>query len=60
MCIRDSLGNTDNQFEVGVEQAVTQIEALKSAGIVGLHLYVLNKSKATVEIMRRLDSIPTT
>ena len=55
----DALGSTDDQFEVGIEQAVAQIEALKSGGIDGLHLYVLNKSKATVEIMRRLDSIPS-
>ena len=55
----DALGSTDNQFEVGIDQAVAQIEALKTGGIDGLHLYVLNKSKATVEIMRRLDSIPT-
>jgi len=56
----DALGTTDNQFEVGIEQAVAQIEELKTNGIDGLHLYVLNKSKATAEIMKRLDSIPTT
>lgn len=56
----EALSTTDNQFEVGVEQAVAQIEQLKSAGVDGLHLYVLNKSKATVEIMKRLDSVPTT
>lgn len=55
----DALSSTDDQFEVGIEQAVAQIESLKSGGIDGLHLYVLNKSKATVEIMRRLDTIPT-
>jgi len=56
----EALGSTDDQFDVGIDQAVAQIEALKSGGIDGLHLYVLNKSKATVEIMKRLDSIPTT
>lgn len=56
----DALEATDDQFEVGIEQAVNQIEQLKSGGIDGLHLYVLNKSKATVEIMKRLDTIPTT
>lgn len=55
----EALGSTEDQFEVGIDQAVTQIEALKSGGIDGLHLYVLNKSKATVEIMKRLDGIPT-
>lgn len=56
----DALGNTDNPFEVGVDQAVTQIEALQSEGVNGLHLYVLNKSKVTVEIMRRLNGSLTT
>ena len=56
----DALASTDDQFEVGVDQAVEQIESLKKGGIDGLHLYVLNKSKATVEIMKRSNSIPTT
>lgn len=56
----DDLAATDDQFEVGVDQAVAQIDALKKGGIDGLHLYVLNKSKATVEIMKRSDSNPTT
>lgn len=56
----DDLASTDDQFQVGVDQAVAQIDALKKGGIDGLHLYVLNKSKATVEIMKRSDSIPTT
>ncbi len=55
----DALGSTDDQFEVGIDQAVNQIEQLKTEGIEGLHLYVLNKSKATVEIMKRLNSVPT-
>jgi methylenetetrahydrofolate reductase (NADPH) len=55
----DSLSTTDDQFQVGVEQAVTQIEELKSAGIPGLHLYVLNRSNATVEIMSRLNLCPS-
>lgn len=52
----DALGSTDNQFDVGIDQAVAQIEALTKEGIDGLHLYVLNKSKATAAIMRRLGS----
>ena len=56
----DALGAADDQFEVGVDQAVAQIDALKKGGIDGLHLYVLNKSKATVEIMKRSDLVPTT
>ena len=56
----DALGAADDQFEVGVDQAVAQIDSLKKGGIHGLHLYVLNKSKATVEIMKRSDLVPTT
>lgn len=51
----DSLAKTDDQFQVGVDQAVAQIEELQSAGIQGLHLYVLNRSNASVEIMNRLS-----
>ena len=53
----NALSETDDQFQVGIDQAVTQIEKLKEAGIDGLHLYVLNKSNATVEIMSRLDTV---
>ena len=56
----DALGGTDKPFEVGVEQAVAQIESLQAEGVSGLHLYVLNKSQVTVEIMRRLNTSPTT
>lgn len=52
----DALSSTDDQYEVGIDQAVTQIEALKAANIDGLHLYVLNKSKVTAEILKRVDS----
>ena len=51
-----ALESADDQFQVGIEQAVAQIEELMAGGIDGLHLYVLNKSKATAEIMKRLSS----
>jgi len=51
----DALASSNDPFEVGVEQAVTQIEELKAGGIEGLHLYVLNKSGVTIEIMKRLN-----
>ena len=47
--------NEDNQFQVGVDQAVAQIEGLIAGGVAGLHLYVLNRSKATIEIMKQLN-----
>ena len=52
-----ALSETDDQFQVGIAQAVLQIQQLKEAGIDGLHLYVLNRSNATVEIMSRLDTV---
>lgn len=51
----EALGSSNDPFEVGVEQAVNQIEELKAGGIEGLHLYVLNKSGVTIEIMKRLN-----
>ena len=51
----EALGSNEDQFQVGVDQAVAQIEELKAAGSAGLHLYVLNKSRVTVEIMKRLN-----
>jgi methylenetetrahydrofolate reductase (NADPH) len=39
------------QFQVGVEFAQAQVDELLGAGIPGIHFYVLNKSKATVEIL---------
>ena len=51
----EALGSNEDQFQVGVDQAVAQIEELKASGAAGLHLYVLNKSRVTVEIMKRLN-----
>jgi len=51
----DALSTTDDQFQVGIDQAVAQIKELQQAGIDGLHLYVLNRSNAAIEIMRQVD-----
>lgn len=40
--------------EIGVEHAVTQCRELLAAGAPGIHFYTLNRSKATVEILKRL------
>jgi methylenetetrahydrofolate reductase (NADPH) len=40
--------------ELGVEHAVAQCRELLDQGAPGVHFYTLNRSKATVEILRRL------
>lgn len=42
------------QFEVGVEHAARQVEDLVTHGCPGIHFYVLNKSRATAQILRDL------
>lgn len=42
------------QFEVGVEYAIEQCRELVSAGVPGIHFYVLNRSEATEQILRTL------
>jgi methylenetetrahydrofolate reductase (NADPH) len=42
------------QFELGVEFATKQLEALLHGGIPGVHFYVLNKSPATVRVLEAL------
>jgi len=39
------------QFEAGVEFAAAQVEELVSAGVPGIHFYVLNKSPATIRVL---------
>ncbi len=43
------------QFDVGVEHAVAQVRELRSAGAVGIHFYVLNKSHATAAVLEAID-----
>ena len=43
------------QFEVGVEHAVAQVRELQSAGAVGIHFYVLNKSHATAAVLEAIQ-----
>lgn len=47
--------DADAQFEVGVEFATRQLESLLSAGIPGVHFYVLNKSNATSRVLDALS-----
>lgn len=44
----------DWQYQVGTEYAIEQIRELKQQGIAGLHFYVLNKSRSTMEVLGAL------
>lgn len=44
----------DAQFDVGVEFATRQMQELIEADVPGVHLYVLNKSEAASEVLRRV------
>jgi methylenetetrahydrofolate reductase (NADPH) len=39
---------------MGVQHATTQCRELLGRGVPGVHFYTLNRSTATVEILRRL------
>ena len=43
------------QFEVGVEFAIEQTQALIDADVAGIHYYVLNQSPATIKILEAVD-----
>jgi methylenetetrahydrofolate reductase (NADPH) len=47
--------STEWQFQVGVEQAIEQTGELLSAGIAGMHFYVLNRSDATAKILEAVN-----
>jgi len=43
------------QFEIGVEHAIQQCEALRQSGVPGIHFYALNKSDACERILSALQ-----
>lgn len=43
------------QFDVGVYHATRQVEELMRNGAPGVHLYVLNRSRAAIQLMRALN-----
>jgi methylenetetrahydrofolate reductase (NADPH) len=47
--------NPDAVASAGVEYATRQCQDLLFHGVDGLHFYTLNKSKATVDICKRLE-----
>ena len=46
------------QFQVGVDFATEQIQALLEGEVPGLHFYVLNKSQATSQVLQRVELPP--
>lgn len=53
-----SLGESDDadwQFKAGVEFAQQQVRELLKGGVPGIHFYVLNKSKATGDVLDAVD-----
>ncbi len=49
--------DADWQFQVGVEHAVAQTQALLDAGVPGIHFYVLNRSHATTRILQNVSGL---
>lgn len=47
--------DTEAQYKVGVEWATRQAEDLKREGVPGIHFYVLNKSRATSQVVDALN-----
>lgn len=48
----ESAGDDDDaQFNIGVEFATRQTQALIDAGVPGIHFYVLNRSEAAAEVL---------
>ncbi|MCE9545440.1 MAG: methylenetetrahydrofolate reductase [NAD(P)H] [Planctomycetia bacterium] len=52
-------GDEARQFQAGVEFATQQVQELIDAGVPGVHFYVLNKSPATVAVLRAVRMKPT-
>ena len=51
----DELGNDDNAVRAfGIDYATRQCEELLAGGAPGLHMYSLNRSRATVSILKNL------
>ena len=46
--------NEAAQFEAGVEFASRQVQGLIDGGVPGIHFYVLNRSPATVRVLRQV------
>lgn len=47
-------GRPEDQFQVGVKFATSQVQGLIDAGAPGVHFYVLNRSQATSQVLRQV------
>jgi methylenetetrahydrofolate reductase (NADPH) len=50
--------DVQRQFDIGVEFATRQTQALIEAGVPGIHFYVLNRSEATAEVLSNVSRRP--
>ena len=48
-------GDTEKESEIGIQWALDQVKELLKEGAPGFHLYILNRSKPALELMRRLS-----
>ena len=54
----NDLGQRDDedwQFQVGIDFATKQVQALIDAKVPGIHFYVLNKSQATAAVLNAIQ-----
>ncbi|MDW8425641.1 MAG: methylenetetrahydrofolate reductase [NAD(P)H] [Meiothermus sp.] len=49
--------NPQEVLEIGVEHTTRQAQELLAAGVPGIHLYTLNKSPATRQVVRNLQAV---
>ncbi len=47
--------SADDQFKIGVDFATRQTQELVTAGVPGIHFYVLNRSEAAAEVLGNVD-----
>ena len=55
----DALSKSDqaeDQYQAGIDLAIEQTSDLISRGVEGIHFYVLNKSKATADILNAINT----
>jgi methylenetetrahydrofolate reductase (NADPH) len=50
--------DAQRQFDIGVEFATQQTQALIDAGVPGIHFYVLNRAEATAEVLSNVTMRP--
>jgi methylenetetrahydrofolate reductase (NADPH) len=54
--LEEAAGDAEAEAEIGISWAQKQVTELLAAGAPGFHLYILNRSKPALELMKRLDS----